>query len=76
MHRTGYSTPHYTNADAATLTLNGVEIGTRAAEGRIVRWRVQLRPGLNRIEVHTHEGLRDAVEWSYLPSPAMISPVE
>lgn len=63
----------YTNAAAVTLWVNGVETGPLAVEGRIARRNVQLRPGLNRIEVRTPGGLSDKVEWTYLPAPTMIS---
>lgn len=63
----------YTNAATATLIVNGVEVATAPAAGRIARWNVRLRPGPNRIEVRTPGG-SDSVEWSYLPAPSMISP--
>lgn len=72
----GIEVKAYTNADAATLLLNGAEIGTKPAEGRIVRWTAQLRRGPNRIEVRTRDGKSDTVEWSYLPAPSMISPID
>lgn len=72
----GIEVKAYTNADAATLLLNGAEIGTKPAEGRIVRWTVQLRRGPNRIEVRTRDGKSDTVEWSYLLAPSMISRID
>ncbi len=66
----------YTNAEAATLFVNGTEIGTRPAENRIVSWPVTLRPGANAIEVRAAAGgevLTDRVEWVYRQPPAMVS---
>lgn len=72
----------YTSAPAATLFLNGVEIGTRPAVDRIVRWPVTLRRGANAIEVRATakgEALSDRVTWQYEPPPDMLhatSPTE
>ena len=66
----------YTNAEAATLVVNGAEIGTRRAEDRMVSWPVTLRPGANTIEVRAEAGgevLSDRVEWNYREPPAMLS---
>ncbi|HEY0622814.1 glycoside hydrolase family 2 protein [Sphingomonas sp.] len=63
----------YTNADAATLLVDGATVATIPVEGRIARWKLRLRPGLNRIEVRTPAG-SDVTEWSYLPGPAMLAP--
>ena len=62
----------YTNAEAATLFVNGTEIGTRRAENRMVSWPVTLRPGANGIEVRAG-ALTDRVEWTYREAPAMVS---
>jgi beta-galactosidase len=66
----------YTNAQAATLSVNGTEIGTREAENRIVTWPVMLRSGANVIEVRASDGgeiLTDRVEWQYREPPGMLS---
>jgi hypothetical protein len=66
----------YTNAEAATLIVNGTEIGTRRAENRMVSWPVTLRPGANVIEVRgpvDGEVLTDRVEWDYREPPGMLS---
>jgi len=66
----------YTNAGAATLVVNGVEVGTRQAEDRMVSWPVTLRPGANTIEVRAAAGgevLTDQVEWEYREPPGMLS---
>jgi hypothetical protein len=66
----------YTNAEAATLIVNGAEVGTRRAENRMVSWPVTLRAGVNTIEVRAEadgEILTDRVEWDYREAPGMIS---
>ena len=66
----------YTNGGPATLRLNGEVVGTAAPSGRIVRWRVRLREGLNRIEVrNAHDGhpQQDAVEWHYQRRPGLLA---
>jgi beta-galactosidase len=66
----------YTNAEAATLVVNGVEIGTRPVKNRIVSWPVTLRPGANAIQVRAAAGdeiLLDQVTWSYLETPGMLA---
>jgi hypothetical protein len=66
----------YTNAEAATLIVNGTEIGTREAENRIVTWPVTLREGANEIEVRAQTGgevLTDRVQWRYREPPGMVS---
>ena len=66
----------YTNAPAATLVVNGTELGTRQAEDRIVSWPVTLRPGANAIEVRAEAGgevLTDRVSWEYREPPGMLS---
>ncbi len=65
----------YTNAETATLLMDGVEIDTVRVEGRIARWKINLRPGPNRIAVRTRDG-SDAVVWKYLAAPAMIAPID
>lgn len=62
----------YTNAAAATLLANGVEVGTRRAENRIVSWPLTLRPGANVIEVRAG-ALTDRVEWTYREAPGMVA---
>ncbi|WP_152536524.1 glycoside hydrolase family 2 protein [Sphingobium sp. C100] len=67
----------YTSAPQATLFLNGVEIGERRAENRIVRWPVTLRDGANVIEVRAAAGgemLTDKVLWRYQRPPDMLVP--
>ena len=66
----------YTNADEATLLVNGTEIGTRQAENRTVSWPVKLREGANLIEVRAVSGgemLIDRVSWSYRKAPQMLA---
>lgn len=66
----------YTNAEAATLFVNGAEVGMRPAENRMVSWPVTLRPGANTIEVRAEAGgeaLSDRVEWNYREPPGMLS---
>jgi beta-galactosidase len=66
----------YTNAEAATLIVNGAEVGTRRAENRIVSWPVTLRPGANTIEVRAETGgevLTDRVEWNYREPPGVMA---
>jgi hypothetical protein len=66
----------YTNADTATLFVNGKPIGTRRAENRIVSWPVTLREGANAIEVRAAVGgneLVDRVVWSYHEAPGMLA---
>jgi beta-galactosidase len=65
----------YTNADTATLFVNGQEIGTRPVKNRTVSWPVTLREGANTIEVRApSEGreLADQVVWSYREAPEML----
>jgi len=65
----------YTNAEAATLLLNGQEVGPRSAENRSVSWPVTLREGENEIEVRARDGeemLSDKVTWTYRKAPAML----
>jgi beta-galactosidase len=66
----------YTNAEEATLFVNGEEVGTRTAENRMVSWPVTLRPGANTIEVRAEAGgdlLTDEVAWRYRELPGMLS---
>ena len=66
----------YTNAEAATLIVNGTEIGMQRVENRIVSWPVTLREGPNAIEVRAEAGgevLTDRVEWVYREPPGMLS---
>jgi beta-galactosidase len=66
----------YTNAEAATLIVNGTEVGTRQAENRTVSWPVTLREGANAIEVRASSGgevLTDRVEWTYREPPGMLA---
>ena len=66
----------YTNVEAATLVVNGVPVGTRRAENRILIWPVTLRPGANEIEVRAAAGgevLFDRVTWTYLKAPDMLA---
>jgi beta-galactosidase len=66
----------YTNAEAATLFVNGTEIGMQRAQNRIVSWPVTLREGPNAIEVRAETGdevLTDRVEWHYREPPGMLS---
>jgi len=65
----------YTNAEAATLLLNGQEISTQSAANRTVTWPVLLREGENEIEVRAREGeemLSDKVTWTYRKAPVML----
>jgi hypothetical protein len=65
----------YTNAEAATLLVNGHEVGTSSAENRTVSWPVTLREGANEIEVRTTAGgeqLSDKVVWAYRKAPGML----
>ena len=65
----------YTNAGAATLFVNGAEVGTLAAEDRKVTWQVTLREGPNEIEVRASAGgkaLSDKVTWTYRKAPRML----
>jgi hypothetical protein len=65
----------YTNAGAATLFVNGEEVGTLAAENRTVTWPVTLREGANEIEVRASaagETLSDKVTWTYRKAPGML----
>lgn len=66
----------YTNAGPATLLLNGVPVSTLAPQDHILRWKVRLKPGPNRIEVRSSSAsaaLSDVVHWSYAPPPSMVS---
>jgi beta-galactosidase len=63
----------YTNAGPATLRLNGATIGSIAPVDHILRWKVTLRPGLNRVEVRSRGGVSDSVEWIYQPAPSMVA---
>ena len=66
----------YTNAEAATLFVNGEEIGPRRAVNRIVTWPVTLREGANDIEVRAANGgevILDRARWSYRRPPGMIA---
>ena len=65
----------YTNADEATLFINGLELGTQAAKDRTVSWPVTLREGANKIEVRTPtegKALSDTVTWTYRKAPEML----
>jgi beta-galactosidase/beta-glucuronidase len=65
----------YTNAAAATLFVNGQEIGTQPAENRTVTWPIVLREGANEIEVRAAAGgepLSDKVIWIYRDPPGML----
>lgn len=69
----------YTNAQEATLFVNGSEIGRRRVENRIVSWPVTLRPGANVVEVRAEAGgevLSDRVEWVYREPPGMVAEQE
>jgi beta-galactosidase len=66
----------YTNAESATLFVNGEEVGTRRAEDRTVSWPVTLLEGENEIEVRASAGgetLSDKVTWTYRKAPAMLA---
>jgi len=63
----------YTNAGPATLFVNGVRVSEQAPADHILRWRITLHEGLNRIELRSAAGLVDSVEWTYLPAPEMLS---
>jgi len=63
----------YTNAGPVTLFVNGVEVGTQEPVDHILRWRITLSEGVNRIEVRSATGLVDAVEWTYRPAPEMLA---
>jgi beta-galactosidase/beta-glucuronidase len=56
----------YSNQPAVRLRVNGVDLGERAADGHIARWRVHLAPGANRIEAAAG-ALSDQVEWDLVP---------
>jgi beta-galactosidase len=65
----------YTNRGPATLFLNGKQIGVVAPVDHMLKWRVRLREGVNRLEVRgTLGNLSDAVEWRYEPPPTMLGP--
>jgi beta-galactosidase len=58
----------YTNAERATLELNGRPIGSARAANRIVLWPdVPLEPGRNTLVVRTDAGATDAVVWEGRP---------
>ena len=66
----------YTNADAATLFVNGEAIGMRPVQDRMVSWPVVLREGDNAIEVRASvagEELADRAIWSYRKAPGMLA---
>ena len=65
----------YTNAEAATLFVNGEAVDTRRAENRIVAWPLTLREGANDIEVRAAgggEALADRVTWWHRKAPGML----
>jgi beta-galactosidase/beta-glucuronidase len=65
----------YTNAGAATLVLNGREVGRVEPADHILRWTVELQDGENRIEVRGADGkLTDSAVWTYQKSPILIAP--
>ena len=66
----------YTNAEAATLFVNGEAVDTRRAENRIVAWPLTLREGANDIEVRAAgggEALADRVTWWHRKAPGMLA---
>ena len=66
----------YTNADAATLFVNGEAVDTRRAENRIVAWPITLREGANDIQVRAAgggEALADRVTWWHRKAPGMLA---
>ena len=66
----------YTNADAATLFVNGEAVDTRRAENRMVAWPLTLREGANDIEVRAAgggEALADRVTWWHRKAPGMLA---
>lgn len=58
----------YSNAESATLTVNGVDVGETTCPDRICVWRnVRLAPGENVVRAHARIGnrrLRDEVLWT------------
>lgn len=65
----------YTNAPAATLFLNGEEMGTLPAVNRVAAWPITLREGANEVEVRASadgETLSDKVIWTYRKAPGML----
>ena len=66
----------YTNAEAATLFVNGEAVDTRRAENRMVAWPITLREGANDIEVRAAgggEALADRVTWWHRKAPGMLA---
>lgn len=56
----------YSNAPQVTLTVNGVEIGTKSAPDHIFTWPVTLAPGTNRVTATSTNGgttQTDTVTW-------------
>ncbi|MDP9424141.1 MAG: glycoside hydrolase family 2 protein [Pseudomonadota bacterium] len=68
----------YTNADAATLILNGEFVGTRETMNRTASWPITLREGANDIEIRAQSGdggaISDRVRWWYRNAPTMLGP--
>lgn len=63
----------YTNAGPATLILNGVPVSTLAPDDHVLRWKIRLTPGENRLEVRSSGGtVSDATTWSLVPPPSAI----
>jgi len=56
----------YSNQPSVRLRVNGVDLGERAVDGHIARWKVRLAPGANRIEARAG-ALADDVEWNLAP---------
>jgi len=66
----------YTNGGPASLRLNGALVGTVAPQDHILRWRVTLRPGANRLEIRNEHGgivQRDEVVWHHVRAPTAIA---
>jgi beta-galactosidase len=58
----------YANTPEVSLTVNGVQLGTRVPEDHVATWSgVTLRPGRNTV-VATSGGVTDRVTWWYDPS--------
>jgi beta-galactosidase len=57
----------YSNQPAATLTLNGLSLGSRTVTDHIAIWHARLRKGQNKISV-TAGPVVDLVAWTYQPS--------
>ncbi|EJL36299.1 hypothetical protein PMI01_01042, partial [Caulobacter sp. AP07] len=70
----------YSNRPEASLTVNGVAVGTAPVQDHVAVWPdVALRPGVNRIAVQAGVGAEarlDAVEWVYDPNVLDVAPPE